>query len=115
MSRLTEREQIVWDKRNAGLTFKQIAKDLGLCPATVSFAYRKAYRKVEYEKERLKPTELEVYKRALKLVFESLRVEYDGYDCCCYFEFNGSELFDWTTDTAKLTEECLNQARKELE
>jgi len=65
MSRLTEREQIVWDKRNAGLTFKQIAKDLGLCPATVSFAYRKAERKVEYEKERLKPTELEVYKRAL--------------------------------------------------
>jgi len=66
MSRLSGREQAVWDKRNAGLTFKQIAKDLGLCPATVSFAYRKAYRKIEYENERLKPTELEVYKRALK-------------------------------------------------
>lgn len=50
MSRLSGREQAVWDKRNAGLTFKQIAKDLGLCPATVSFAYRKAYRKIEYGK-----------------------------------------------------------------
>lgn len=67
MIRLTEREQMVWDKRNAGLTFKQIAKDLGLCPATVSFAFRKARRKIEYEKERLKPTELEVYKRALEI------------------------------------------------
>lgn len=67
MSRLTEREQAVWDKRNAGLTFKQIAEDLGLCVQTVSFAYRKAERKVEYEKERLEPTELEVYKRALEI------------------------------------------------
>lgn len=71
MSRLSGREQAVWDKRNAGLTFKQIAKDLGLCPATVSFAYRKAYRKIEYEKERLEPTELEVYKRAFNKTIEN--------------------------------------------
>lgn len=50
MSRLTERERAVWDKRNAGFTFKQIAEDLGLCVQTVSFAFRKAERKVEYEK-----------------------------------------------------------------
>jgi len=51
--------------------------------------------------------ELEVYKKALELAFKSVRVEYDGY---CYFEFNGSELY-WTTDTTKLTEACLNQAK----
>lgn len=89
MSRLTEREQAVWDKRNAGLTFKQIAEELGLCPATVSFAYRKAYRKIEYGKaerkvENLKKglresftkefqdlikehEELAIYKRALEM------------------------------------------------
>lgn len=85
MSRLSGREQAVWDKRNAGLTFKQIAKDLGLCPATVSFAYRKAYRKIEYGKAmkisklteyellgsvedfKYLKHELEVYKRALEM------------------------------------------------
>lgn len=84
MSRLTDRERAVWDKRNSGLTFNQIAEELGLCPATVSFAYRKAYRKIEYENamkisklteyENLGSVEdfkqlsheLEVYKRALK-------------------------------------------------
>mgnify|MGYP000923706035 CR=1 FL=1 len=103
MSRLSGREQAVWDKRNAGLTFKQIAKDLGLCPATVSFAYRKAYRKIEYENERLKPTELEVYKRALEITCNTLEQKY---------------MFAQDKNTRKiipLNEYFLNEARKEVE
>lgn len=111
MIRLTEREQMVWDKRNEGLTFKQIAEDLGLCVQTVSFAYRKAYRKIEYEKERLKPTELEIYKKALEMAFKNINVEYDGY---CYYEFKGCD-YHWTTDIAELIEICLASAQKELE
>ena len=98
MSRLSGREQAVWDKRNAGLTFKQIAEELGLCPATVSFAYRKAERKVEYEKERLKPTELEVYKRALKNEIPSN-----------YYELEKVENEEQYIDLR------LDKARKELE
>lgn len=98
MSRLTEREQAVWDKRNAGLTFKQIAEELGLCVQTVSFAYRKAERKVEYEKERLKPTELEVYKRALENI-SKVNFPYGDYE---------TARKQWL--------DCrLDQARKELE
>ena len=98
MSRLTDRERAVWDKRNSGLTFKQIAKDLGLCPATVSFAYRKAYRKIEYEKERLKPTELEVYKRA----FQKIGLYY--FDKDLYRTAREQWINSW-----------VDQARKELE
>lgn len=98
MSRLSGREQAVWDKRNAGLTFKQIAEELGLCVQTVSFAYRKAERKVEYEKERLKPTELEVYKRALKNEIPRN-----------YYELEKVETEEQYIDLR------LDQARKELE
>ena len=98
MSRLTERERAVWDKRNAGFTFKQIAEDLGLCVQTVSFAFRKAERKVEYEKERLKPTELEVYKRALNIA---------------HYDYN--EHAEGLSGFIEMEEEWLDQARKELE
>lgn len=104
MTRLTEREQAVWEKRNAGLTFKQIAEELGLCVQTVSFAYRKAERKVEYEKERLKPTELEVYKRALELAV-SKGVGLMGYGT---IEKDNQAKVKWG-------EQFLNQARKEIE
>lgn len=108
MSRLSGREQAVWDKRNAGLTFKQIAKDLGLCPATVSFAYGKAYRKIEYEKERLKPTELEVYKRALNEAVGEIDLALEGLSDC--------HMDDWGYENLHTeTNYFLDQARKELE
>lgn len=78
MSELTNRERAVWEKRNSGLTFKQIAEELRLCPATVSFAYRKAYRKIEHEKERLKPAELEIYKKALEMATETANYWFRG-------------------------------------
>lgn len=95
MSRLTEREQSVYDKKDAGLTFKQIAKDLGLCVQTVSFAYRRALQKIEWHKVGLEPTELEVYKRALKLAIIYA-------ECGCDFRMPSEEYF-------------LEEARKELE
>lgn len=55
--------------------------------------------------------ELEIYKRALKLAFENIQVDYDGYG---YFVFNGEE-HHYTSSEEDLVRECLKQARKELE
>jgi hypothetical protein len=55
--------------------------------------------------------EFEVYKRALKLAFENIQVDYDGYG---YFVFNGKE-HHYTLSEEDLMKECLKQARKELE
>jgi hypothetical protein len=122
MSRLTEREQAVWDKRNAGLTFKQIAKELGLCVQTVSFSYRKAEIKVEYEKEKLEPTELEVYKRALGLtvnhICEVAKEDYNESHCPLRkFEkdYEDYRLECKCSGSQKLDDYYLYQARKELE
>ena len=106
MIRLTNRERAVWDKRNEGLTFKQIAEDLGLCPATVSFAYGKAYRKIEYGKA-MKISKLKEYENIGSVEdFKQLSQELEVYK-------RALELADLETEGMK--DWLLQKARKELE
>lgn len=46
--RLTEREQLVYDMRNDGATYKKIGEKIGVCGNRASEIYRKAVRKTKF-------------------------------------------------------------------